>query len=131
MNLPGTRQKENVFFRLLQEQAQRLEEGVSGLLQFVSAHDEEGANTVERCEKEGDELRRILIDELHKTFVTPFDREDIYELSLFLDDVLDYAYTTVLEMRMLRIEPDKHLVDMVTRLHEAAEELVLCHGEAQ
>jgi uncharacterized protein Yka (UPF0111/DUF47 family) len=62
---------------------------------------------------------------LHKTFVTPFDREDIYQLSLYLDDVLDYTYTTVEELRVLQVQPDAHLAHMAMRLNEAADELVL------
>jgi len=80
---------------------------------------------LERCEKEGDELRRILIDELHDTFITPFDREDIYQLSLYLDDVLDYAYTTMLEMQLLEIKSDEYLTKMVLRVQEASDELLL------
>ena len=39
-------------------------------------------------EVEADEVRRILIDELHNTFITPLDREDIFMLSLYIDDIL-------------------------------------------
>ncbi len=125
MNLPGTQKRENIFVQLLKKQAHYLQEGVQGLLLYVSGGDEAGAATVERCEKEGDEVRRVLIDELHKTFVTPFDREDIYQLSLYLDDVLDYAYTTVEEMHVLKVQPDHHLIEMVRRLNEAADELLM------
>ncbi|MBX7234388.1 MAG: DUF47 family protein [Caldilineales bacterium] len=125
MKLPGTGKRENIFIHLLKQQARYLQEGVQGLMRFVGEGDEAGAATVERCEKEGDEVRRILIDELHKTFVTPFDREDIYQLSLYLDDVLDYTYTTVEEMHVLKVQPDEHLLEMVRRLNEAADELVL------
>jgi len=41
-----------------------------------------------------------LIEELDKTFVTPLDREDIYALSRAIDDVVDYANTTVDEMEI-------------------------------
>jgi hypothetical protein len=125
MKLPGAQKRENIFIHLLKQQARYLQEGVLGLMRYVSEGDEAGAATVERCEKEGDEVRRVLIDELHKTFVTPFDREDIYQLSLYLDDVLDYTYTTVEEMHVLRVQPDEHLVEMVRRLNEAADELML------
>lgn len=125
MNLPGVQKRENIFIQLLKQQARYLQEGVQGLQLYISQGDEAGATTVERCEKEGDEVRRILIDELHKTFVTPFDREDIYQLSLYLDDVLDYAYTTVEEMHVLKVQPDEHLVEMVHRLGEAADELLM------
>lgn len=119
------RKKENTFIRLLRKQAEKLQEGVNGLLLFVKEGDKEGADTVQRAEKESDEIRRVLIDELHDTFITPFDREDIFQLSLYLDDVLDYAYTTILELNLLKITPDKYLVKMVERLQGAADELLL------
>jgi len=99
--------------------------GVAGLLRYVKHDDEAGARALEKSEKEGDELRRILIDELNKTFVTPFDREDIFELSLYLDDVLDYAYTTLLELNILHVQPDDYLIKMVERVKEASDELSL------
>ena len=120
-----SRKRTNVFIGLLKQQASKLQEAVAGLWLFVNEGSEEGADIVERCEKESDEVRRVLIDELHKTFVTPFDREDIFQLSLYLDDVLDYAYTTVIEMKLLNVTADKHLKDMVLRLREAADELAL------
>ncbi len=124
MKLPR-RKQENLFISLLRQQAEKLQEGVDGLWLFVNDGDESGAETVVRTEKESDEMRRVLIDELHKTFVTPFDREDIFELSLYLDDVLDYAYTTVLEMKLLKVTSDPHLIKMVMRLREASDELLL------
>ncbi|MCS7040246.1 MAG: DUF47 family protein [Anaerolineae bacterium] len=125
MKLPGRDRHENVFIQLLHEQALTMQEATRALQRFLKTGDEEEATLIERCEKEGDELRRILIDELHKTFVTPFDREDIYQLSLYLDDVLDYTYTTVEELRVLQVQPDAHLAHMAMRLNEAADELVL------
>ncbi len=124
MKLPR-RKQENLFISLLRQQAEKLQEGVDGLWLFVNDGDESGAETVVRTEKESDEMRRVLIDELHKTFVTPFDREDIFELSLYLDDVLDYAYTTVLEMKLLKVTSDPYLIKMVMRLREASDELLL------
>ncbi len=120
---PGKRV--NIFLQLLQKQAEQVQIGVNALCVYVENGDKASMERVERAEKDGDELRRILIDELHKTFVTPFDRENIFDLSLYLDDVLDYAYTTVEEMKTLGVTADKHLTQMVTRLREAADELVL------
>lgn len=126
MQLPfGSRKHKNIFIQLLTEQALRVQRGIDGLRRFLETGEAEGSIALEQCEKEGDELRRILIDELHKTFVTPFDREDIYQLSLYLDDVLDYAYTTLEEMRTLKVAPNDHLIQMVHRLSEGAEELLL------
>lgn len=121
----NAKRKENIFIQLLKEQSRIVQLGVQGLLRYLKEQDEAGARTLEQSEKEGDELRRILIDELNKTFVTPFDREDIFELSLYLDDVLDYAYSTLQEMRILHVEPNEQLVSMVERVKEAADELAL------
>jgi uncharacterized protein Yka (UPF0111/DUF47 family) len=46
-------------------------------------------------------------------------------LSLYLDDVLDYAFTTIEEMRLLDIDADEHLTEMVRYCREATEELEL------
>lgn len=117
--------REDIFIRLLRDQALQVQRATHSLYRFVSEHDPAAAEDVVKAEKEGDELRRILIDELNKTFVTPFDREDIYDLSLALDDILDYAYTTIEEIEILKVKPDTYLADMVLRLREAADELVL------
>ncbi|RUA15453.1 MAG: DUF47 domain-containing protein [Clostridia bacterium] len=126
MALFGNGKKENNFIRLLREQAEVLQRAAQALVRFVDAINDQDAEVIELCEKEGDEIRRVLIDELHKTFVTPFDREDIFELSLFLDDVLDYCYTTTLEIRLLDIgSGDEYMKKMVDRVNEAADELYM------
>ncbi len=45
---------------------------------------------IKDLEHEGDEVTHELVRTLNRTFVTPFDREDIYALAAGLDDVLDY-----------------------------------------
>ena len=49
---------------------------------YMKGPDKKIAEQVSKIESEADEVRRILIDELNRTFVTPFDREDIFALSL-------------------------------------------------
>jgi predicted phosphate transport protein (TIGR00153 family) len=117
------RRRENTFLRLLRRQAVKTHEGVDALAAFLAEGGEPAAEAVKRCEREGDEIRGELIDELHRSFVTPFDREDIFDLSLHIDDVLDYAWRTVQEMRTLRVDGDEVLSDMVERLRQAAEGL--------
>ena len=43
------------------------------------------------CEQEGDRITHDIIRRLNETFVTPIDREDIYELASALDDIVDYT----------------------------------------
>ncbi len=120
-------QKEDKFISLLIEQSEITSEGMRLLEEWVSAPKVKDKAIDQMREREfaADEVRRILIDELHNTFVTPFDREDIFMLSLYFDDILDYAYTTVEAMRLLHIEADDYLTQMVTYCREAAEEMEL------
>ena len=98
-------------------------EGLEALWVFAENGNRENANLVRNIEREADELRRILIEELDRTFVTPIDREDIFALSRAIDDVVDYANTTVDEMEIYEVKGDAHIQEMVNILRKAAREL--------
>jgi len=118
--------KEDKFVKLLIEQAEVTVEGMTLLEKCILAPEEdESLHQIEEKEYQADEVRRVLIDELHNTFVTPFDREDIFNLSLNVDDMLDYALTTIQEMRLLEIDADEHLQKMVNLIRQEAEELAM------
>ena len=115
--------RQDKFLRLLIDHAAKTLEGLESLEEFVKKPSEKRAERMRLLEKEADELRRILIDELNRTFVTPIDREDIFALSRAIDDVIDYAYTTVEEMVMLNVTPNTFLQRMVSLLREASYEI--------
>lgn len=117
------KKREDVFHNLIQEQASITHEGLILLIKYFETHDPEIADQLTLKEKEADEVRRILIDELNRTFVTPFDREDIFTLSRTIDDVIDYANTTVREMVILDVEPSSFMTRMATLLKDATYEL--------
>lgn len=123
MRFFSRRKKPNRFLELLAHQAEFTVQGLEALSQYMKQPDEALANRVANIEKEADEVRRILIDELNRTFVTPFDREDIFALSLTIDDMLDYANTTVDEMVTLKVKPNSFLARMVSLLADAAMEI--------
>jgi len=114
---------EGRFFELLSRQCLKTVEGLEALWNFAENGTKENANLVRNIEREADELRRILIEELDSTFITPLDREDIYALSRAIDDVVDYANTTVDEMEIYEVKGDEHIKDMVNILRKAAREL--------
>ena len=120
-----SRKKSNRFLELLVKQAEHTVEGMQTLLEYVKEPSEEVAQRVTQIEKEADEVRRILIDELNRTFVTPIDREDIFALSLTIDDVLDYAESTVEEMYLLDVKPNVYIERMVSLLTDAAREIYM------
>ena len=114
---------EGRFFDILSSQAAKTLEGLDALWNFAENGTKENANLVRDVERQADELRRILIEELDSTFITPIDREDIYALSRAIDDVVDYANTTVDEMEIYEVKGDEHIKDMVNILRKAAREL--------
>jgi predicted phosphate transport protein (TIGR00153 family) len=105
------------------EQAAYAQAGLEALHAYMRDPTEHHAARVRAAEKEADEVRRILIDELNRSFITPIDREDLFSLSRAIDDVLDYADTTVDEMTLLGVTPNPFLVRMVSLLRDAAEEI--------
>jgi len=117
--------KSNRFLELLSQQAQYAVEANEMLLKYLNKPGEKFSTRTKLIEKEADEVRRILVDELNRTFVTPLDREDINALSRNLDDVVDYAYTTTEEMEILVISPNPYLKRMATLLLDASIELQL------
>jgi len=119
------RPKQDKFLQLLIQHAEMTLEGMEALEAYMKERTDMAASRVVRAEKAADEIRRILIDELHRTFVTPIDREDLFALSGAVDDVMDYAFSTVEEMQILDVEPNDYLRRMVSLLKDAATEIHL------
>jgi uncharacterized protein len=117
--------RQDVFLELIHQQATLTFEGLEALKSYMQDQSESAAAQVTAKEKAADEARRILINELNKTFITPFDREDIFALSRAIDDVLDYAYSTVTEMEVLKVRPTVYMQRIATLLRDATYELLL------
>jgi len=115
----------NLFIERLIEQSRLVEEGTEALTSYMKKPNNKNVALIRDYEKQADEIRRIMIDELNRTFVTPIDREDLYSLSRAIDDILDYAYFTVNEMEMLKVEPNEYLKEMADMLKLGAEEIHL------
>ncbi len=117
------RTRPDSFLRMISEQAQNTQRGMEALHAYMKEPSETLAQQVRVAEKDADEVRRILIDELNRSFVTPIDREDLFSLSRAIDDILDYADTTVDEMTTLGVQPNQYLIRMVSLLRDATEEI--------
>jgi uncharacterized protein Yka (UPF0111/DUF47 family) len=86
--------KEREFFDLFEEAGNNCVRA-AGLLQHMLEQwpdHGESLRDVVVCEKEGDRITHDIIQRLNQTFVTPFDREDIYER---LEDAIDATETAV------------------------------------
>jgi predicted phosphate transport protein (TIGR00153 family) len=81
---------------------------------------------VKAVETEGDEITRDLINLLNTQYVTPFDREDIYELTTAIDDVVDYIEEASDLLELYGVESaTKHAVEQCRILVQAVEQLAL------
>lgn len=104
------------FFDMLSNQCDAMVRGMQALYNYCTTCDEAYGDEVIKIEDEGDMVRRVLIDELNKTFITPMERNDIFDLSRQIDEILDYAKTTVDETRLFRVRPNEDMVKMISIL---------------
>ncbi len=115
--------REGRFYDLIVQQASITLEGLNLMVKYLETQAPEVAEQLSLKEKEADEVRRILIDELNHSFVTPFDREDVFALSRSIDDVMDYADSTVIEMVILKVKPTPFMQRIASLLKDAAYEI--------
>jgi uncharacterized protein Yka (UPF0111/DUF47 family) len=108
---------------MLADQSGKSLEAIEEVQRYVETGDPQSARRVKQIEKEADELRRIVTHELNMTFITPIDPEDIYALSRTIDEIVDYADSTVEEMELFHISGNDYLKQMVALVLEGAHEI--------
>jgi hypothetical protein len=79
------------FFALFEAQGSKTVEGCKAFQQMIDEPTglEAKAERVKRIEHECDDITHAVVESLHKTFITPFDRNDIYRLITKMDDIMD------------------------------------------
>ncbi|PSK97570.1 hypothetical protein CLV30_12262 [Haloactinopolyspora alba] len=116
--------RDTVFFDLFAATAANVREGVGLLSEALdSAADRSAiAERLKEVEHHGDEHTHEIVRRVNSTFVTPFDREDIYRLSGGLDDVLDDVEAALDLMVLYRVgDLPSGVGDLVDVLDRAAE----------
>ena len=111
------------FYQLLVDHAKTVYEAYTTLVRSLGAGNGEQAERIYFLEREADDLRRVLIDRLNRTLVTPFDREDIYALSRAVDEVIDAAQRTVEELHVFKVKPNADLIAMSEVLEKGTLEI--------
>lgn len=79
------------FFNLFEEGAVVMVRAAEAYAQVARdyAHKDQWIGRIRQCEHDGDDITHRTLDKLDKTFVTPFDREDIQSLMMRMDDIID------------------------------------------
>lgn len=109
----------------MHDQAAATLAGLDALVAYFNDQSPQSAALLTKMEKDADEYRRILIYQLNKTFITPFDREDLFALSRTVDDVIDYAYSTLEEVQLLKVTPTGYMKRIASLLRDSANELLM------
>ena len=102
------------------EQCRLLERALQLLESFLDDMRIGNADEVRQCIELGRSLASESLDRLHRTFITRIDREDIYLLITRVDHVFDYVETSMRELEVLKVAPDRWMKTMVAQLHEGA-----------
>jgi hypothetical protein len=111
------------FYGLINEQCDLVCASLDIFVRFMETGDMELGNQVRAKEKEGDELKMRQMGILNNAFATPLDREDIYRAIVAIDEILNYAKTTVREIEALEIKPDNHMAEMARQMRDGTQAL--------
>jgi len=114
------------FFELFEAAAKNVVKGAELLLELVGNVERaaELRDRIEEVEHEGDITTHEIADRLNRTFVTPFDHEDIHELAGRMDDILDNIEATADRMYLYDAgKPEPEMVDLVKVLADATRAL--------
>ena len=81
----------------------------------------ESYRKIKDLETKGDQITAKIYEELNKTFVTPFDREDIHVLASRIDTFLDFIHDSARKLAMYKpLSPSKDLITIVDLILEDA-----------
>ncbi len=118
--------REENFFEYFEELARKIEEGGEFFLEMTRQQDftEPKVARLKEIEHEADVITHRTYEKMHKTFLTPLDREDIYALVNKMDSVLDVIEATAIRVHMYKVKkPDDAIVRQAEILNEAIKKI--------
>lgn len=131
--------KDREFFPLFEESADILVQASEKLLKLVDANDDAVCDLIitdiKTLELKGDSLVYQIQDHLNKSFLTPFDREDIQQLSSMVDDILDYINNVSQKFLLYRPIPSipefKTLAEIINKCCKEIQNAIICLKSAE
>lgn len=122
--------KERKFFTMFESATSNLVEISKLLVELVKATSAEERkrlrDEIENLEHVGDTVTHDILNQLSLSFITPFDREDIHELAVVLDDIADYINGVSSRIIMYKVEPSDitpEVIKLAELIQKCAEEL--------
>jgi uncharacterized protein len=115
--------REDAYFTLFSQMTAKMQEASNSLVELTQADStifEAVAKRIKDSEHACDSITHEITTKLNKSFITPFDREDIFMLSVALDDVVDYIDAAARAILMYNIreitDHAKHLAKVIQGL---------------
>jgi len=115
------------FFAHFEHQGRKTVEGCRAFLEMVEdpTHLDSRAERVKQIEHECDEITHAVVEGLHKTFITPIDRNDIYTLISRMDDIMDLVEAAADRLALYDIpHMTKEVADLARCLVSSAEHVL-------
>lgn len=121
--------KEVQFSDRFEELAEKIQEGGKLFLDILddSDHSEVKVVRLKEIEHEADNIAHEIYQDLHKTFITPLDREDIFDLADKMDSILDMIESAAIKFRLYKI---KEPVPQIRELALVLDRAVACLNKA-
>jgi predicted phosphate transport protein (TIGR00153 family) len=115
------------YFDDFEEQGRKTVEGCRAFVALIedAAHADLHARTVKEFEEACDAITHRVVEKLHKTFITPIDRNDIYRLMTKMDDIMDHVEAAAERMSLYDIRTSTKEVADLSRVLVASAERVL------
>ncbi len=116
--------KEELFFELFKEGAGIVKEGALMMQDMMTCYEcvASRLDELSGLQRRNDEITDTIIRRLDETFITPFDREDIYSLARGMDEIMDAIYSCVDKMVLYKIgRPLPDFQEMVVAFGKNAE----------
>lgn len=124
--------REEKFFDLFEELADKIEEGIKFFLDMVEKYDysDERVVRLKEIEHEADIITHTTYAKMHKTFLTPLDREDIYALVNKMDSVLDMIEASAMRINLYKVKtPSEAIIKLALILDKAINKIkIIVHG---
>lgn len=119
--------KEGKFFPLFKQLSTAMVAASDLLIEctMTEKHEEHAElyKKIKEQERLGDKLSHKVFDELNSTFITPFDREDIHQLAMYMDDVIDGINSSA---KRIALYKPKYIPDNAVKLAKLIREGTLC-----
>jgi predicted phosphate transport protein (TIGR00153 family) len=116
------RSKEETFSDQFEELAEKIQEGADLFLEIIDRYEQsvDKVSKLKDIEHEADSITHRIYQKLHKTFITPLDREDIYALANKMDGIVDMIEASAVRMHLYRIKkPVPEIRELALTLRKA------------